>query len=43
MPAGLQLKKNFDPSTLHLARACSTKDRGIRATSSKRTPESVMP
>ena len=42
-PAGLQLNQNRDPSTLHRARACSTKERGIRATSSKSTPARVMP
>ena len=35
--------KNFDPETEQRAIACSTKERGISATSSKRTPARVMP
>lgn len=31
------------PGTEHRAQACSTKERGMRAASSSRTPASVMP
>ena len=41
--SGLQLNHSFEPSSEHLAIACSTNERGIRATSSSRTPPSVMP
>ncbi|MDE6881149.1 MAG: hypothetical protein K2P20_07300 [Oscillospiraceae bacterium] len=33
----------MDPATLHRAMACSTKDRGMRATSSSSTPAKVTP
>ena len=42
-PSGLQLNQNRLPSTEQRARACSTKERGMRATSSSSTPARVMP
>ena len=39
----MQLNHIFEPLTEHRASACSTKDRGMRATSSKNTPERVIP
>ena len=39
----MQLNQSLDPWTLHLAMACSTKDLGIRAASSRRTPARVTP
>ena len=41
--SGLQLNHSLLPLTEHLASACSTKERGIKATSSSSTPASVTP
>src|SRR5699024_6140667 len=42
-PSGLQENQRRLPGTEHRASACSTKERGIRATSSSRTPARVTP
>ncbi|MEI3276456.1 MAG: hypothetical protein V8R57_01785 [Evtepia sp.] len=39
----MQENHSLAPATEHRAQACSTKDLGIKATSSSSTPASVMP
>jgi hypothetical protein len=41
--SGLQLNQSLLPCTLHRATACSTKDLGISAVSSSKTPARVLP